>query len=335
MEKLLVSSSPHYRAKSSVRRIMLDVIIAMLPIVVASVILFGWRALAITVLSVACCAVFESLFDWVTKKPNTVSDLSCIVTGMLFAFNVPVSVPYWLVVVGTFIAIVIAKMLFGGLGKNFANPALVGRAAVMVAWPQLMTFWIEPFSDGVSVLGGVDAVSSATPLSVLKSSGTLPQGLRVLDLFLGKTGGCLGEVCTAAILVGAVYLLIRRVISWRVPVAYLGTVAIITFLFPLNGPSFDVQYMLAQLCSGGLMLGAFFMATDYTTCPVTRKGMLIYGVGCGLLTVLFRYFSGYSEGVSYAILLMNVFTFAIDRATAPRRFGEKEGRQLEKEQSNQ
>lgn len=320
MERLLVSSSPHYRSGNSTRRIMADVVIALVPALIAAVVIFGWRSLLVTAVSVAACAAFESLFDLIVKKKNTVPDLSCVVTGVLFAFNLPVTAPIWLVIVGAFIAIVIAKMLFGGLGKNFANPALVGRAAVMTAWPQLMTRWTAPFTSS-----GVDAVSSATTLAGLKTGNT-PTPEQILQSFLGNTAGCLGEVCTIALLLGGVYLLLRRVITWHVPVAYLGTVAVLTFLFPNGAPMLNWQYMAAQLCSGGLVLGALFMATDYTTCPVTKKGMLLYGVCCGLLTVVFRYFSGYSEGVSYAILLMNVFVIAIDKLTAPRRYGVKRGR---------
>lgn len=329
MDKYLVTSSPHYRSGISTSRIMLDVIIALMPAMVAAVVIFGWRSLVITLVSVLSCVLFETLFAICVKKKNTVNDLSCIVTGILFAFNLPVTVPYWLVIVGAFIAIVITKMLFGGIGKNFANPALVGRAAVMIAWPKLMTTWVVPFTGNATVVSTTDVVTSATSLVGLKNGNT-PQPFDILQLFLGNTGGCIGEVCTGALLLGGVYLLIRRVITWHVPVAYLGTVALLTFLFPNGAPMLNWQYMAAELCSGGLMLGALFMATDYTTCPVTKKGMLIYGICCGLLTVLFRYFSGYSEGVSYAILLMNVFVFAIDRATAPNRFGVKGGRKIDK-----
>lgn len=329
-KRLLVSSSPHYRARESTRTVMLDVIIAMIPILAVSVIYFGWRALTLTLVTVASCVAFETLYNFIRRKNNTATDLSCIVTGMLLAFNLPVTAPYWIAVVGSAFAIIVVKMLFGGLGKNFANPALAARA-FLFAWPMLMTTFVRPlvgnqlsvfsdplFTNGVTT-NTVDAITTATPLKSLKA-GVMPTQ-SILDMFMGNTGGCIGETCAAVIILGGLYLLFRRVITWHIPVAYLGTVAIITLFFPLTGEFFDYEFMLAELFSGGLMLAAFFMATDYSTCPMTSKGMLIFGVGCGALTVFLRYFSSYNEGVSYAILLMNVFAFSLDKVTKPRRFG--------------
>ena len=329
-KQLLVSSSPHYRARENTKTVMLDVIIAMIPILAVSVIYFGWRALTLTIVTVAACIAFETLFNFIRKKKNTVTDLSCIVTGMLLAFNLPVTAPYWLAVAGAAFAIIVVKMLFGGLGKNFANPALAARA-FLFAWPMLMTTFVKPlvgdkipvftdplFTNGVTTTA-VDAITTATPLKTLKT-GVMPMQ-SIIDLFFGNKGGCLGETCIAVIILGGIYLLMRRVITWHIPVAYLGTVAVITLFFPLTGQVFDYEFMLAELFSGGLMLAAFFMATDYSTSPITPKGMLIFGIGCGLLTVFLRYFSSYSEGVSYAILLMNVFAFSLDKVTKPRRFG--------------
>lgn len=330
-KKLLVTSSPHYRSERTTGKVMLDVIIAMFPISAMSVVYFGWRALALTAISVAACIAFESIFNLIAKKNNTVSDLSAVVTGMLLSFNLPVTAPYWIAVVGSFFAIVVVKMLFGGLGKNFANPALAARA-FLFSWPMLMTTFVKPltrtlpvfydpiFTNGAELPDYIDSVTTATPLASLKT-GALPDGTSIVDMFLGNIGGCMGEVCTAAILLGGIYLLLRRVITWHIPVAYLGTVALITFVFPLTGGNFNWQFMVYELLSGGLMLAAFFMATDYVTAPVTARGKLLFGIGCGLLTVFLRYYSGYSEGVSYAILIMNVLAVPIDKITKPRRFG--------------
>ena len=330
MSKLTVSSSPHYRSCDSTRTVMLDVILALLPILAVSVIFFGFRALALTLVSVGACIAFESLFNFIRKKKNTISDLSCIVTGILLAFNMPVTVPYWMVIIGALFAIVVVKMLFGGLGKNFANPALAARA-FLFSWPTLMTTFVKPlnagkipvfydpiFTDGISN-ETIDAITSATPLKSLKA-GNMPDE-SIFDLFLGNKAGCIGEICTLVIILGGLYLLLRKVITWQIPFCYILTVAAVTFIFPLTGGAFDLDFMLAELCSGGLMLGAFFMATDYSTSPVTSKGQIIFGIGCGLLTVFLRYFSSYSEGVSYAILLMNVFAFSLDKLTKPPRYG--------------
>lgn len=323
-DKFLVNSSPHYRSDESIRSVMGDVIVALIPALAVGVVFFGFRVLTLAAVSVAACIAFESLFNIIRKRKNTAGDLSCVVTGLLLTMCLPVTAPYWLVVVGAFFAIVVVKMLFGGIGKNFFNPALSARA-FLFSWPLIMTTFVEPLrSSVIPVFGSVsseitDAISSATPLTYLKT-GTFPDA-SIADLFFGNIGGCIGEVSAAAILIGGIYLIFRKTITWHIPVSFIGTVALITFIFPATGGFFDVEFMLCEILSGGLFLGAFFMATDYSTSPVTSGGRLIYGVGCGLITVFLRYFGGYPEGVSYAILLMNVFAFVLDKITSPRRYG--------------
>ncbi len=312
MKKLMVEPSPHIKSSWTTQRIMLNVIIAMLPILVAAIVLFGIRALTLTVICCTACVLFEWLFCIVTKKESTVSDLSAVVTGMLLAFNLPVNIPEYMAVIGCFVAIVIVKCLFGGLGQNFANPAVTARIVLMISFTTYMNDWVAPFA----YKEGVDAVASATPL--VASAEQLPT---LTDMFLGNHGGCVGETCTIAILIGAVYLLARRLISPAAPLAFIGTVACCSLL--ISGG--DIQLMLYEILSGGLMLGAFFMATDYSTTPLTSCGKLVFGVGCGLLTFLIREFASLPEGVSYAILLMNILTPYIDKITMPRAFGARRG----------
>lgn len=330
-KKFIVSSSPHYRKPDTTTLVMLDVVIALMPALAAAIYYNGLRALTMTVVSVLACGIFETLFNLITKRKNTVKDCSFAVTGILFAFNLPIVAPYWLVIFGAFFAIVIAKMLFGGLGKNFVNPALVARAACLTSWPSILSVWsavpaaraISAFSEPmISASNTFDGVTSATPLASLKTGAFPEEGL--FEMFFGIHGGCIGETCTVALLLGALYLIIRKRITLHIPLAYLGTVAVITFIFPLTGGFFDAKFMLYELLSGGLVLGAFFMATDYSTSPVTPVGRIIFGIGCGLLTVVLRYFGGMNEGVSYSILIMNVFAFALDRLAKPRRYGSKE-----------
>ena len=330
-QRLLVNSSPHYRSGETTRTVMTDVVIALFPALVGSIIFFGFRALALTLICVGACLAFETLYCKIAKKKNTIYDCSAIVTGMLLAFNMPVAVPYWIPVVGALFAIVVVKMLFGGLGKNIVNPALAARA-FLFSWPTLMTTFTKPFvspalpvfsnpvyTNGAQLSEYMDSISAATPLKVLKSG--MLSDTSIIDMFVGNTGGCLGETSAALLLLGGAYLLFRRVITWHIPVAYIGTVAAVTFIFPLTGGTFDVDIMLQSIFSGGLFLAAFFMATDYTTSPVTPKGRIIFGIGCGLLTVFLRYYSGYSEGASYAILLMNMLVLPIDKMTKPKRYG--------------
>ena len=313
-----VSSSPHIRSKTDTTSIMLDVIIALLPALCVAVYLFGLRALLVVAISVCASVFFEWAYRKLMKKSKTIGDLSAVVTGMLLGFCLPATAPWWIPIVGSFFAIVLVKQLYGGIGKNFLNPALAGRA-FLFSWPVVMTKWMVPLSyKSIFNFVSADAVTGATPMMSIHA-GTIPPD-SLLNLFLGHAGGSLGEVSAVALLLGGVYLVLRRVISPRIPLCYLLTVAVITFLFPKNGND-HLQWMLYNLLSGGLMLGAIFMATDYCTSPVTKTGQLIYGVGCGLLTVFIRYFGSYGEGVSYAILIMNVCAWTIDRFTPPRRFG--------------
>lgn len=317
LSKVKVSSSPHIRSDETVRQIMLDVVIALLPALVVSIFVFGWRALVLTVVSVCACIFFEWLYGVLLRRPNTTGDCSAVVSGMLLAFNVPVTAPLWLVIVGAAFAMVIVKGLFGGIGKNFMNPVLSARA-FLFSWPVIMTSWVKIRTALPLFATPVDVVTSATPLAALKA-GALPD-FSVFELALGMHGGSLGETSAFALAAGGLYLLYRRVISLHIPVAYLGTVAALTFLFPRGGlPAGD--FMVAHLLSGGLMLGAIFMATDYTTSPLTRKGQVIFGIGCGVLTVVIRYFGSYPEGVSYSILLMNACVPLIERATEPKSLG--------------
>ncbi len=317
--KLTVTASPHINSPVNTRALMMDVLVALLPALAMGVYFFGPRALVMTLVSVLGCEIFEGGYRLLMKKPQTFGDLSAAVTGVLIAFVCPVALPYWALLIGDFFAMVVVKQLFGGLGKNFLNPALAGRAFLMLSYAGYMTTWIAP---GTKNWWGItakvaDAVSSATPLNALHA-GELPK-VPLTDLFIGNVGGCIGEVSAIALLFGGAYLILRGVIHIRIPAAYLGTVAVLCFLFPKGGDA--VQWTLYNLLSGGLLLGAFFMATDYVTSPCTGKGEIIYGVGCGLLTVFIRYFGGFPEGASYAILLMNVCTPIIEKVTHPGRFG--------------
>ena len=304
MSKLQLSVSPHIHSGRSTRRIMLDVILALLPTTVAGSLLFGWRALLLVAVCVACCVLSEAAFSLIVKKPQTVGDLSAVVTGLLLGLNLPANLPVWQAVVGSVFAIVVVKCLFGGLGCNFVNPAITARVFMVIAFGA-MAKQAFPVS--------VDAVSGATPLIQI-AEGNTPS---LMDLFLGRTGGAIGEVCALAILLGGAYLLIRRVITWQIPVAVIGSAYLFTFL--MGG--FDAFGSLASILSGGLLLGAFFMATDYVTSPTTPWGKIIFGVGIGFLTVLIRLFGNYPEGLSFAILLMNILTPYIDSWTRRKLFG--------------
>lgn len=296
---LLVSPAPHVRQKADTRSIMLDVIIAMLPALVASVIIFGYRSLVVVSVSVICCVLFEYLFQKLCKKTVTVTDLSAVVTGILLAFNLPVSIPLWQVVFGALVAIVAVKQLFGGIGKNFANPAITARIVMIISFAGTMTKFTSP----------VDATSTATPLTQMGTE-NMPS---LLDLFLGNHGGSLGETCALALIIGFVYLLARRVITWHTTVAFVGSVALLALAFGEN----PLEHML----TGGLLLGAIFMATDYSTSPSTKWGKVVFGLGCGIITILIRVFGGYPEGVSFAILFMNILTPYISMWTRRKIFG--------------
>ena len=309
--ELTLSSSPHAHSPVSTKTVMRDVVIALLPALAGAVWFFGLRALIVTLISVAACVFFEWVWCKLTRRNCKVYDMSAVVTGMLIAFVCPVSVPYWCIVIGDFFAIVVVKQLFGGIGKNFVNPALAARA-FMFSWPAIMTNWATPAGFAT-----VDTVTSATPLANLHQSAMPDSSL--MDMFMGNIGGCLGETSALLLLIGFAYLLIRKVISCRIPVAFIGTVAVLTFLFPRGND--NVVWMASQVLSGGLMLGAIFMATDYVTSPVTKLGQLIFGIGCGVITVVIRYFGSYPEGVSYAILVMNCCVVLLDKIGRPTKFG--------------
>lgn len=299
---LLTSSSPHIRGNESTRRIMLDVIIALVPAMILGVYYFGISTVWTITVTVASCVISEYLTRKALKAEQTIGDLSAVVTGVLLALNLPPRIPLWIAAVGGAIAIVIVKQLFGGIGQNFMNPALGARVILVISWPLQMTRWLMP--------GSVDAVSTATPLSIIRFGGEVPT---LMELFIGKTGGCIGETSAAALLLGAAYLFFRRVIKPDIPLIYIGTFALLTLIFEGNVPY--------HLLAGGLMLGAFFMATDYSSTPMTLKGKLIFGFGCGVLTFVIRFYTGYPEGVSFSIILMNLVTPLIDSLTIPVSFG--------------
>ncbi len=302
--QLTLSVSPHFSGKRTTQTIMLDVLIALLPAAVASALIFGFRSLLVIGVCVAVSMLSEFLFEKLCKRENTVLDLSAAVTGVLLAFNLPVGIPLWQAALGSVVAIVVVKQLFGGIGQNFANPAVVARIMMMTAFAGTMTNWMY-----VGASKGPDAVSSATPLMAAAPGKTavMPS---YLDLLLGNHAGCLGETCAAALLAGGVYLLARGIITWHTPVAFLATVALMSLLCGKDA--------LYQLLSGGLLLGAIFMATDYATTPPTKWGKVIFGVGCGLITVLIRFWGNLPEGVSFSILLMNILTPYITKLTRNR-----------------
>jgi electron transport complex protein RnfD len=339
--RLLVTASPHLRSPVNTRMLMWAVVIAMLPALGGSIYFFGVKALWVILLSTASAVGFDVLGQLMFGRKPTPLDGSAAITGILLAFNLPPNVPWWLPIVGSAFAVIVCKQMFGGLGHNFINPALGARAFLMVSWPTHMTtLWLKPAGQTVSGLDPAtfsrctDAITSATPLNVLKNGAKLVQegcDPRLLwdqiqswpvlkKLFVGTVGGSLGETSALLLLVGGVFLLVTRVIDWRIPLSYLATVLVLALVLPGHkaGP---LQYGLFHLLSGGLILGAFFMATDYVTSPLTGKGRLIFGIGCGVLTVLIRLWGGYPEGVCYSILLMNVAAPLIDRFTRPRLFG--------------
>ena len=310
--KLTVASSPHIRGNFRTNRIMLDVVLSLMPAFAVGVWRFGPRALAVTLVSVVCAVAFEWLYSVVTRKRNTIVDGSAAVTGLLLALTLPHTVPWWQVIVGNFFAIVVVKALCGGLGQNIFNPALAARALLMLIYPVGLTRYV-----------GIDGVTAATPLHHMVMPALPEESL--MDMFLGSCSGSIGEISALALLIGGAYLVYRKVISIRIPAGYLGTVALVTLIFSKTGA--PVAWMLYSLFSGGVMLGAIFMATDYATAPATPMGQILFGIGCGILTVIFRYFGLFPEGVTYAILIMNALVWFIDRHTAPRRFGVRKGGQ--------
>ena len=315
--ELTISSSPHAHSPVTTQTIMRDVLIALVPALLGSIYFFGFRALLVTLVSAAACVFFEWGFCKVRKLHCKTYDLSAVVTGVLLAFVCPVTIPYWTIILGDFFAIVLVKMLFGGLGKNIVNPALAGRA-FLFSWPVLMSNWVKVgFNNAAGLLSTADAVTAATPMSAMHQ-GALPEE-SILDMFLGNIGGCIGETSALLLIIGFIYLLYRKVITARIPLAYIGTVAILAFLFPQGNDR--IAWMAAQVFGGGLMLGAIFMATDYVTSPLTKLGQIVYGIGCGVITILIRYFGGYSEGVTYAILCMNACAVLLDKIGRPVKFG--------------
>ena len=305
-----VTSSPHLRDKATSQRIMQEVCLALAPAGIAGVVLFGYRAALLIAICVVTCVASEFLWQKIMKQKVTVSDWSAVVTGLLLAYNLPANAPWWMAVIGGVLAIVLVKQLFGGIGSNFMNPALTARAILFISWSSLMSTY--PTAQPGAFMA--DVVTGATPLGTLNGGTT--EGLNLLDLLLGNHGGVLGETCALALIIGGVYLLIRGIADWRIPVFFIGTVFLCYLL--KDGALVALYPVLA----GGLLLGAFFMATDYATSPITSTGRIIMGVGCGLLLFVIRAFCNYPEGCSFAILFMNVMTPMIDRFTAPRPFGE-------------
>ena len=306
MEKLHISVSPHIHGKKTTQGIMLDVIIALLPATIAGIVLFGVEALFVVATCVITAVVSELLVNIIVKKEQTVSNLSSVVTGLLLALNLPANIPLWQAAVGSAFAIIIVKCIFGGLGKNIVNPAITARVFMVIAFSSTVTASVFPT--------GMDATSGATPLVELDKGATL----NLVDLFLGNCGGAIGETCALALIIGGIYLLARKVISWHIPVAFIGT----AFLFTLCVENFNFETTLAWTLSGGLLIGAFFMATDYVTSPSTAKGKIIFGIGAGVITVLIRFWSSsYPEGVSFAILLMNILNPYIDSLCTRKLFG--------------
>lgn len=337
--RLLLSVSPHIRSRTDIQVVMYWVVVALVPSMIWAVYVFGLRALWLTLTSIAAAVAAEAVCQKLRGRPITVHDGSAIITGILLAYNVPPGVPFWLVAVGAASGIVVGKQLFGGLGYNPFNPALLGRAFLMASWPVHMTTdWLAP---KLGTLSGIDAVTTATPLNLFKEASrvfvdptALPQQIAqaklsvsqlyssqgLINLFWGNVGGCIGEVSVALLLLGAVLLFVKKIIDWRIPLTYIGTVAILGWIFG-GAKGFFTGNVLFQVMSGGLILGAFYMATDMVTSPITQKGRLVFGVLCGVITVIIRAFGGYPEGVSYSILLMNAFTPLIDHWTPPRKFG--------------
>lgn len=309
MANFVVSGTPHVRSKESIQSIMRDVIIALVPATAAGIYYFGMNALVLVIAAIVSAVAFEALCQKVMKKPVTVSDLSAVVTGLLLAMNLPAAAPVWVAIVGSAFAIIFGKQLFGGLGQNFINPALAGRAFLLASYPTEMTTWSVP--NGLEV---ADAATYATPLAQLKA-GNLEASLG--ELMLGQCGGTIGETCAIALIIGGVYLLYKHVISWKIPVIYIATVAILFGVIGRQG----VRLPLQEIMAGGVMLGGIFMATDYASSPVTPKGQIIFAVGAGLITYLIRTFGGYPEGVSYSILIMNCAVPLIERFTEPTIFG--------------
>lgn len=314
-KKLTVSASPHQKSAATTTRIMLDVIIALVPAGIAAVLVFGLRALAVILVSVVSCVLAEFLSRKAMKKEDTVTDLSAIVTGLLLAYNLPAGIPFWIVVLGAVVAIVVIKQMFGGIGQNFINPALGARVILMSAFPGRMS--AGAFADTNRIGWGVDTVTGATPMGLVGLDGVKEGAPTLMEMFLGTTSGCIGEVSALALLLGGIYLMVRKVISPIIPCTFIATVAI----FCTFAQGFDMYAVAYELLGGGLFLGAIFMATDYTTSPITKKGKIIAGIFCGVITCIIRLWGSLPEGVSFSIILMNVFVPYFEDWTAPTPFG--------------
>ncbi len=339
-KKFIVSSSPHISTLENTKMIMIDVIIALIPALIAGWFYFGVRALIVTFLSVLSCVLSEYVYQWLhigfqiknkmrttmrdaLKKAKTrtdIGDMSAVVTGLLLAFSLPATIPYPMVIIGAMFAIIIVKQLFGGIGNNFVNPALAARAFMLASWPVAMTMYASPVMNFASYVSSVDVTTSATPLAILQEGFESSAAPSLYDAFLGRITGCIGETSTLLIIMGGIYLIVRRVISARIPLCYILSFAVLVFFF--GSHPYDLKFVMYHLCTGGVVFAATFMATDYVTTPTTKTGHMIFGVGCGILTFVIRRFGGYPEGVTYAILLMNVVTPLIDKYVHPRRFGE-------------
>ncbi len=314
--KLVVSASPHDRSHKTVRSIMLDVIIAMVPALVASVIFFGPRALLVECVSVGTCVIAEFICRVVMKRGQTIGDLSAVITGLLLAFNLPVNIPLWMVMIGAVVAIVVVKQFFGGIGQNFVNPAIAGRIVLLASFPVAMSTWTAPLTWSAQNLDGLTSASPLADIHTMVTAGTTPDA-SLVEMLIGWRAGCLGETCAIAIILGGIYLIARKVISPTIPLIYIGTVAVIMLIAGKG----NLEFVAYELLGGGLMLGAFFMATDYTTSPITFKGKIIFAVGCGVITSLIRLFGNLPEGVSYSIIIMNILVPLIENVTLPKPFG--------------
>lgn len=321
-KKLVVSASPHLRSSATTTRIMLDVIISLMPAFAASIAIFGPRVLAVTATTVITAVLAEYFARKAMKRHNTIGDLSAVVTGLILAFNLPVDIPLWMAAIGSVVAIVVVKQFFGGIGQNFANPAIAARIILLISFAKAMGSWTAPLS------WRTDAVSTATPLANITAGNTdsLPS---LIEMFIGLRGGCLGETCAVALIIGGIYLIIRKVISPAIPLSFIGTVAVVMLIAGKG----SLEYVAYQLMGGGLLLGAFFMATDYSTSPINTKGKIIFGIGCGLLTSLIRLFGSLPEGVSFAILIMNLLVPLIEMATTPKPFGTPKKEKKAKEEA--
>lgn len=325
-----VSLAPHIRAGDTTQKIMRDVLIALVPAGLASVYYFGLRSLLLIAVTVASCVASEYIFQKLTKRPVRIGDLSAVLTGLLLAYNLPPTAPVWMAIFGAVFSIIIVKECFGGIGSNFMNPALAGRVMLMASWPALMTDYIAPTAKAIAhaagdaaaaattaaTSGATDAVAYATPLAIIKESGDVSRLPSMMDMFLGNIGGVLGETCAAALLLGGIYLIVRRVIDWKVPVIYFVSTAVFLLIFGV-----DAKLLGYELLGGGLFLGAFFMATDYASSPINARGKIIFALGCGLITALIRAKGGMPEGVSYSILVMNMCAPLIDRLTKTKAYG--------------